>query len=988
MVEFEEGGEFWVFLLGALMSALFLVAVLLESRKPPHKARFKHLFVEPPKRPRPKKPNKKPAASEQTKTIRAVASTYPNAPLCAPEPEWLEGVGEATVAKAAETLVAVAPLKTAYQKLYQRMGEIPASSGDFIVADILSRLCVEPGDRYPDFEMAMHMHAAFLFDLVSLCGTDVMNAKGGLLLHDMSGVGLYGMAFYLADAWAKGKTLQQYDAILVVPIEQIIKKTDKAPTSLADFFSLWDVTVDASVVHALKRPLIILSGCSERLKLYGRDKARLQALVDAWLVFTADYERVIISDAVTLPDYLAAVPIAHAMSVSLKPVHFGYTHCKGDKTHEVTGTVPMRLIEEAAKMASEQSLPHDKAGKVIRASEDYERAHAKAKAVGKDIERKAISVEHHYPLFETPQALLRFLLKAFDASSRDAVVIGDITTAPKWFAAAVTAHETRGYMSYCVNGSLMVRKGGTQYVANLGPIAQLSTSYVQLSLPAGTDVSAAQELAILPAILRELIALEGFDAFNGARIKREMGQIKSRLEREGKIARLTDKKALKRYKKLCALVGDNLEQSMLATLFASQSDEGAYSSIQESVNREVEYLADIPDETRAILTNTRISSCEALKLGLSAVMLAETHRTHVVRGAPSFLVTLCLLDLLQLADDPRVFMQQFFAHGGLDGARVDEFESALCVDVMYMLGGLHPLSQGNSYYQTAAKKKAYYGADWVEFKSHIILAEWLGYSLACDEALNPHLTGRVNTDLDAKSECFPDDHVDYDAWELNKSAPWIFHRLMRRAESLAFGIVLTPSVKSVVREQGSLNYTPNTIGLEKTIRTGLGYESFQAFKQQYGERAVDMANIMAGQYHSPIIRYEYAISYLLHKDYGMAISELEVLLAIDPEFYELNLFLAQCHVDLGERAPAKQALKAYFEKARVSDWHYPWGKWVRATMRRLPKEKGGPLAVARALPTQGLLRRPAATSATTRSAMPAPCGGAGASEARVPAARR
>lgn len=856
--------------------------------------------------------------------IELVSTKYPNASLSAPPPHWYLEKG---TSHHDSRQPSCKHLSAAYQSLYASISQVSASCAQLAVDDVLQRLSIEAPTRVEDFEIATHIHQSQLMDVLDALNIKSMSTKEGLMLHDMSGVGLYAMALYLANAWAQGKTLNKYDAVLIVPIEQLVKKVDRGPSSLVDFFNLWDLGIGEAVVDQIKHPLIIFSGCSEHLKLYGRDKGATQELIRAWLDFADDYERIYITDAIIMPDYLRSQVISHALSISLRPMHFKYVHCPAQPHLTAGGVIAVNALEEAAKVVIEQALYYDSSTNTICIRKDKT----------DPIEREFLSVRHTLPVFETAQTFIRYLLSISNNPSEWISPAYQLDTISKWYAASVTATQTEGYMSYYVNDALMIRKSGSQYVAHIGDFRHALCQYLQAKTL--DDMKTAKEWVVFEAILKSLVARPGFDEWDINQLIREVEAVKRALERQGVIERL-DKKALKRYKKLVGLLSAAGMQKMLESLFNTNKSQCAYSSIQDGVNEEIKAIPNIVKEIRHILSNSKQSNAESLKLGIAAIMLAETHRTQRVRGAPSFLMTLCLLDLIEISNNANKMMQQFFAHPALVDMDSNSFESAICMDVISMLGGLHPMSQGNSYRQTAAKKKPYYGSDWVEFKSQIILMQWLEVSLKNDKALNPHLEGHIELRKNIQSDTIPDIHIDYGDPELNKKALWIYHRLAKRVESLEFGLQKTPSFKQEILSSNNV-ICPKIKTNPRSIRIGVSYEAYQIFKKIYGDHALDQQTIQARSYLMPVYRYEKAIFYCATQHYRDAINELEVLLAIDPECQHLYLLLAQCHCELQEKWLAKKVLNSYFQMAPPNDKFRYLGNIIKTTIENLADKPTG-----------------------------------------------
>lgn len=566
--------------------------------------------------------------------------------------------------------------------------------------------------------------------LVSLLNVEPKGTyRRGVMIQDRSGVGLYALGAKLAADWAEGRVWQSFKVVVLLPIERIYLYSQERPRSIRDFLRIWNVfgNYDSNEV------LVVLSGCSQgELRSYQADTEKETTLKQQWisLLSTCNVPYVVVSNAPDLP----YVETRLTIPVSLKPCAMQVTHLRGreaEKQIYMSGDV----VFEDAKNALEQTLFVAEDGDAIRTTPQWHHQ-INDFLSGRAFAHSDVRVEHEFPPLG-PQALLKKIARdsGVDLEEAPSLPIPMISTPSEWFSAAMTRPVEGANMGlYLVAGKLYVRKLSNQYVS---PIDGVDLDDPHSSSRLDTVISTD---AVFTAILTRVIADERFDSASSdevvALIKAEKNAYAKRMRSK------VPKRVQTKLAALCKAISqkDPLNKRFNEMFSNARASQLSYHHIQAKTNEELVDVGSASQYTQAI---RRALSGEHQDIpfgvfGLAANLISETNRYM-----PSFIVTRCLLDLIE---HDGVGWHKFFASP--DYAHdAETLEDALVEDIVHVLGGLHPMSHGNSYVQVASDQQPAHGVHWVDFQSQLILMRWLANVIEMDRTMNPHLTGRVVSDI-------------------------------------------------------------------------------------------------------------------------------------------------------------------------------------------------------------------------------------------------
>jgi len=314
----------------------------------------------------------------------------------------------------------------------------------------------------------------------------------------------------------------------------------------------------------------------------------------------------------------------------------------------------------------------------------------------------------------------------------------------------------KDFAAYCVASYFMARRLSDNYVDNLGEIDDVIQK-ATLKMPEGVQI-----------ILQELNTDSTFSQLDTKSLLTLMGAKKRTLEQEKTIKRMS-KSELSKYKALIKLFEKPLEE------ISGQLKRMPYGEISDKIGMEV--TEQVTMAVRTILKGEGLGGLHYLTLGITAVLIAETSRYPV-----SFLVTLCMLDLIQLhTEEEKAVWKVFFAqnHG-----KASTLEGGVMLDILQTIGGMHPMTQGNSYYQVREySPKLKHGMHWVDFKSHIILMKWLSILIENEQDLNPHLTAEITIKPEGNTNIVDDLNSWFGMNDMGALNPYVFDRFMRKLDT-------------------------------------------------------------------------------------------------------------------------------------------------------------------------------------------------------------
>jgi hypothetical protein len=378
---------------------------------------------------------------------------------------------------------AAAKLKAAYRTLYEEILKLDSSCFDlkegsnFLpMEDVLSRISVDTSK---------------LPNIGEYINTNYLNA--GLLLHDLSGVGLYTLAYYLANAWAEPDTkkaiLKKYQIVIVLPIEQVHLYTPQDPNNLTikDLFRFWNIDI-GTLNPDTNNILIIASGCSERLRIDPAPNESEEAKIvrekrieqlRSFVEFIQTFHHIII-DNTDKPSYL--VKSLKVIDLCLTPFYFRVDHLKGKPEKDVvessTFYIPGKLIIKEAKTVTEQTFFEHRGGKLEGSVWTTEEWHEQVKRFMKEanphIKHSQIKVEHIYHILNL-QGFIRSILNPNIAATEFSP--RPLNSPATWFGASITAEvkdeNKQLYASYRIGKYFLARNLGNNYIANLGDIKSM-----------------------------------------------------------------------------------------------------------------------------------------------------------------------------------------------------------------------------------------------------------------------------------------------------------------------------------------------------------------------------------------------------------------------------------------------------------------------------------------------------------------------------------
>lgn len=745
-------------------------------------------------------------------------------------------------------------LKDKNKDLYAKITALDSGCFGLTTEEVLNRLCTEKEGELIKAGTAMNLH------------------RGSLYLRDLSGIGLYTLAYHLADLWSKEEILQEYKAVIVMPIEQVHRLEDPTEPSISNLFKVWGIDIEEATLQK-EDILVIISGYSEELRLYEEGIERREAeesYKNSWLEYIKEFNNIIITNKETF------LEPNNVINVSLEPYYFKVEHLRGTQEAKKCYIPAQLLIKEAIK-AIEQKFFKLKYGENIGEIKTTERWHEQFKKFMEEreysIPQTIITVDHKYPAL-TAQNIIRGALGEVD---NNAIAL---STPAEWFCAAVTPGY-EGFAAYSVSNYFIARNLKNNYVDNIGVIEN--------SVPKLFELFPGVKI-----IFTKLINEADFDSLEGRELITRIEVIKGAIQRDKRTEleelgiTQKDKKTIdsshfmsktehKKFNSLKKLIED--PGHSVNGAFKNFNNHVSYGQVRKKALLEMDTLTDVTSTVRQMLKGDNIASVDNLVLGMSAVMLAETSRCPL-----TFLVTLCMLDLIETGDREKDFWKLFFAPEKEVDLTLSGIEKGLMLDVFSTIGGLHPMSQGNSYYQARNKDnnilQPSLGMDLIDFKSHIILMKWLTTHLEKYKDITPHVLSKVESSvLENEINLVDDIFLWFANAKLGHLNPHIFDRFYTRLDS--FDLMLNEE-RSLIRLpedhfENPIVYLGSQV---MSIRAGLVSESINR----------DIA-----MYPSIVGRIVIASKHFKDDSFDKAIKIYLSVLVADPEFYQINFFISMAY---------------------------------------------------------------------------------------------
>ena len=780
-------------------------------------------------------------------------------------------------------------LKEKYRSLYSRISNFQSNCSNLKTRDVIEHLAIEGtnGEYVNPNE--------FLND---------RNMAKGLLINDKSGIALYTLAYYLANQWADNKLFQKYDAVLLVPIEQVHKKLFEVPNHVNELFKVWDTVLDATFSG---RILVIFSGCTDRIYSISKNNEAIQEniLKKRCIELGQTVEYMIIANKPALSDFKAS----DAINITLKPIYLGITYLKDDMSRRKNYYISSKVILDEAQSAVEQTFFHQKESKSIRTTKEYHKQVIDL-LNGGQYNRSTIAVNHVYKAFSS-HALIRSIIGATEVQSQNFEIL--LKAPAEWFCAAITGYTTDKdvYTSYNIGGHLIARNLKNHYLVNLGLVNTLSKKIVTTFFQ-----NSEQHLDNLKSILSDLLIIKDFDSLDQKRMLYEINQIKRRQEQEKKISKLEDKKSYRSFLKLVELLtGPNEE--FLGESFGSIKNV-SYLKIQFAANEEFNTYEDkfIVQHVREILKGGEAHTNLAnFVLGLSATLIGETGRYPI-----NFLAVFCLFDLIEYGRS--TIKRNLFSHAGLEQLNPSHFEDAIQIDVLQSLGGILPLTHANSFNMVSQMDEETTGLNWVQFKAARIIIDWLSIMLEIEKSINPYLSCTIVSTIEKDSIVIDDLLHGLRRKKVSEANPYIFDRLTRRLDSFDFLLIESkPLLEILPTNIGAFDdYASKTIC--KPIKFGLPCDGIREYPENLDKVII---------YKAPLFRLQTALYFKTTKKSQESINEFTKLLDVDPYFYHAYYFIAVINLyDLKDYISALHYINLFIENAgeKMGEF-YTSGLYVR-----------------------------------------------------------
>ncbi len=800
-----------------------------------------------------------------------------------------------------------------YQSLYRDITRLESCCLGVPMGDVLEQLMVDDKQSPLSQIISSLSHQAL---------------QEGVLLHDMSGIGLYTVAYLIAKWWADKKVLTQFEAVIVVPLEWV--------HTANDITNIWGEAAAGLPKSNPDKTLIILSGCSAP-SWRDNNKEKSSAAINHCLEAIAayGYSTVVVSNASQVP-YLKKQPNT-VMKISLKPLNLSVKYECGEQ--RAAFVIPGKVVLETAAAAIQLNYLHrDIDDNHIAYTEDWAKQMFSSLLKTKQpVTRAIIQPEHTYSLLK-PYKVVEVVRRHLNMHEQDNNTAQDemvmFNSPANWYSAAVTATAKAAdadIACYRISHYLLVRKLSNNYIACIDladctptlpvelkqhyedtELKQLKDCLDELSNHADRQQLSADEL------------IKRLDRISGGKRKQIQGRFRASTEN-----------ALRFIKE--DIRSQNPEKKRFSPLFAPGVTDLAYHTIQAQANEALKGEKHPTQLIRQLLSGANIQLDKNIVLGLAATLLAETCRYRV-----NFMTTLCLLDLMEISPDEVSMWQTFFAHPQhVYHAEQQSIREYVLNDIIHTIGGLQAMSQGNSYNQVKPEaSKPQHGMHWVDFKSHIILGRWVARLLVNEKELNPYFSASMSSS-ESQAPVVTDMLLGFR--KIPFANPHIYDRFSRRLNSFSLMLVeqlplrerLSGDVDSILSyltefkcqpfyrmmltdAQDGLDYQKNRISYTMACRLFLGI----ALKEGDDGQKLGVVTMVDDHLHETGIPIKYYNAGLLNS-----------VLIIDPLFYAVHYHAAVYYLlRLSDSEAALNAINHYLASAKMSDGDlYFCGIYIKLT---------------------------------------------------------
>ncbi len=651
-------------------------------------------------------------------------------------------------------------LHNIYLQLKQKLDNLPSSCIGVSLPQVLERLKTD--EEQP---------LSLLKRLNQLTAQDL---KAGVLLYDLSGIGLYTLGPIIAAYWASQQCFTAFKAVILLPIERRhLFQLHDVPQSIEDFFKIWGLPIDPLIKP--EDLLIVISGHSgDKLRANTANRDEENGRQQEWLklIDTLKLHYMIVSNQ---SDQLTLKP-QRKIPLSLQPFDLGVYHLK-DTPEETAYTLPGSVVLSEAKAAIEQTLFKEITKGSIDSSPEWHQQVFNFRHIN-ELSQSSVTIPHLYSSVRI-QTFIKTIAHALDSTITTKPSEKPITlsTAQEWFCAAIMHKSKQGpYAYYRVGNDLIVRNLENNYLAGIpeGALASLSTTYPEKTM---ND---------LKFILQQVIADPNFEHYDAQEMIKKMQYHKDQLctMKHG----MMNQRDYKYFSLLLKLLNQHDPNQKSKHLFSRENTQKiTYRAFQIKINEEIQHTGSthITQKARQILKGN-VLKMPNYTTALSATLIGEPSRYEL-----SFLVMLCLLDVIENDGVKELhYWQGMFAHPQHDQPE-DTLENAMLADIVHLLGGYQVMSHGNSREQTdPSNPQPQHGIHWVDFKSVVVLIRWLALSFDCEKTLNPHLMGELLTRPLENKYVFKDSFEGVMQNGIGRAHSYLFDRLARRVECLEY--MLTP----------------------------------------------------------------------------------------------------------------------------------------------------------------------------------------------------
>jgi hypothetical protein len=715
----------------------------------------------------------------------------------------------------------VAALKVNYQAGSQRIITVDSVCLELSTEQVLAQLTIDDAEHSPYDDQ--------------LCAISRADFAKGVLLTDRSGIAHYALGPLLAARWDEADLFGEYNLVLLLPIENITKLCPNEQPSMQALAKLWKVTHSVD----LKKTLVIVTGHpGDQVK---KDSLEVTARQN-WLrvVESSGAGRLYISNKA-----ISEVEVAQELPLSLKPLYLTAHHCAERAKAHVAFSVSGRDLMSEALRAQEQTLYIEDEKGSIETSEGWHQAILQLKP-GAKFTGPTVRTKQIYPPLEFKEVMIRISHCAkmpIEASasgggggekgspeSPGAVATpasgeqadDELRTPADWFsAAAATSTDlpdkplNKSFGAYRLGDNLIIRRFSDQYVRAIDAASQASLPPLPLDDPAALDLISDVARSFFSTCDKDLKE-DGFSKLLPF-IKRKRKTIRKSMTAEEKRAQkgkipgdkgmtyfFDDLRGEKKHKdKKLAQQRKTLALDF-GHIFSDDAEEPtAYHDLQETLNRSINtghFSASITQAMRDILSGKTKDANGDIVTALAATFIAEPARYPL-----SFIAGIMALDLFQLDSAKEVdHWRCAFCHPGHHDVKSGAWDY-IVADFSHILGGILPMTHGNSYHQVSSTSRPEFGMDWVDFKIHLLTIHWLSQHIEKDQLFHPSLSGELSVTPPPEYPVITNTTVDPMSDGVRRLSLFSFDRFARRVVTFDMMLDFIPPLRDSLKEVSTVD---------------------------------------------------------------------------------------------------------------------------------------------------------------------------------------